>query len=133
LTFRSFTKAAKYVNAPTDVREDLFGSHIGRDNATEFDGFIGLYRSLGSLDDIISDPKGAKVPTEPSERYAVCTGLARLATRKNWSAIMTYAERLAGEPRRLLIHDATIRDPSLKETSAYSKWVVQDQGVILQS
>jgi len=133
LTFRSFTKAAKYVSAPREVRQDLFGTHIGRDNAGEFEGFIRLYQSLGSLDDIIRDPANATVPTDPSERYAVCTGLARLATRKNWSKIIEYAERLTGEPRRLLIHDATIRDPKLKETAAYSKWAVADQGAVLQS
>jgi hypothetical protein len=133
LTFRSFTKAAEFVDADEAIRQDLFGSHIGRDNASEFEGFLRLYRSLGSLDDIIRDPMNAKVPTEASERYAVCTGLARLATRKTWPNIMKYAERLSGEPRRLLIHDATVRDPKLKETAAYSKWAVEDQAMVLQS
>ena len=107
--------------------------HVGNDVAGELNGFIELYQSLGSLDDIVADPANAKVPTEPSQLYAVCTGLARLATRKNWSQIVTYAERLRGEHQVLLVHDAVMRDPKLKETSAYSKWAVANQGALMQS
>jgi hypothetical protein len=132
-TPRSLTKAAKYVNAPDDMRHRLFASWIGDDVAAELNGFIGLYRSIGSLEDIIANPKAAKVPTEASELYAVCTGLGRLATRKNFPAIMQYAERLDDERQQLLVHDATVRDEKLKETSAYSKWAVDNGHLILQS
>jgi len=46
---------------------------------------------------------------------------------------VTYAERLRGEHQVLLVHDAVMRDPKLKETSAYSKWAVANQGALLQS
>jgi hypothetical protein len=132
-TPRSITKAAKYINAPLDQREDLFGAHIGADVARELEGFIRLYHSLGSLDDIIKNPTTAKVPTEPSERYAVATGLAHMATRKNWPAIVQYADRLTGEGKSLLIHDSVIRNPNLKNTTEYSTWAVKNQANILQS
>lgn len=132
-TPRSWVDAAVHVNAPRDVRMSLFAAAVGNAHAGEFDGFIELYRSLGSLEDIVADPANAKVPTEPSSRFAVCTGLARLANRKNLQAIVTYAKRLNHrESELLVVHDATTRDPSLKETAIYGKWAVENQDIILQ-
>jgi hypothetical protein len=131
-TPRSLTRAAEFIDAPKDVRRDLMAAHVGDDVATEIDGFIDLYHSIGTLDDIIANPKTAKLPTEASQRYAVCTGLASKANRANFSNIMVYAERLDGEGQTLLVHDATIRDAKLKETAAYSKWAVNNQGYTVQ-
>jgi len=133
LTFRSFTHASEFIDEDPEIRVDLFASLVGDDVATEIDGFIRLYQSLGSLEDIIANPETAKLPTPGAEKYAVATGLARLATRKNFPAIMTYADRLDGEGQMVLVHDATMRDAKLKETAAYSKWAVNNQSVILQS
>jgi hypothetical protein len=131
-TPRSLTRAAEYVDAPKDVRRDLMATHVGDDVASEIDGFIDLYHSIGTLDDIIANPATAKLPTEPSQRYAIATGLASKANRANFSNIMVYAERLDGEGQTLLVHDATIRDAKLKETAAYSNWAVNNQGYTIQ-
>jgi hypothetical protein len=131
-TPRSLTKAAKYVTAPKADRRDLMASHVGDDVAGEIDGFIDLYHSIGSLEGILADPHTAKIPTEPSQRFAVCTGLARMATRANFSDIMIYADRLDGEGSMLLVHDAVTIEPKLKETAAYSAWAVKNQSLTIQ-
>jgi hypothetical protein len=126
-TPRSLTRAADFVDAPKDVRCDLLAGEVGDDVASEIDGFIDLYHSIGTLDDIVANPDTAKLPVEPSQRYAVCTGLARMATRANFSKIMVFADRLDGEGSTLLVHDATTIDPKLMETAAYSAWAVKNQ------
>lgn len=131
-TPRSLTRAAEYVGAPVDVRRDLIASHVGDDVAGEIEGFLQLYESIGSLHDIIASPDTAALPREPSQKYAVATGLARLANRANFGAVMTYANRLDGEGAMVLVHDATVREPKLKETTAYGNWAVKNQGIILQ-
>jgi len=130
-TYRTLTKASKFVHASPAQRMRLFASLIGDGPATEFDGFINLYRSIGTLDDIIKNPLKANVPTEASQKYAVATGLARKATRANWKAIITYANRLDAERQTLLIHDATLRDPSLKETAEYGEWAVANGHLLM--
>ena len=133
-TPRSLTKAAKFVKVANSARrQKLFASLIGYDVAGELNGFIELYNSITGLDDIIANPTKAKVPTEPSQKYATFTGLARKATRANFPAIMQYADRLDDEGQMILVHDATIANPKLKETAAYSNWAVKNQGLILQS
>jgi len=131
-TPRSITKAAKYVHAPDNVRLRLFASLIGDAVAAELDGFIGLYRSLGSLDDIVADPDNANVPREPSCRYAVCTGLGRIASRKNFANVIKYAKRLPRESEILVVTDATGRDETLKNTACYGEWAVRNQDLTLQ-
>jgi hypothetical protein len=131
-TPRSWTKASKYINAPAKHRLRLFASLVGDAYAADLEAFLELYRSLGSLDDIIADPDGAPVPTEPSCRFAVCTGLGRMATRKSLPSIITYAKRLPRESEILVVHDATTRDEKLKETQAYGAWACANQDIILQ-
>jgi hypothetical protein len=133
-TPRSLTKCSKYVKvANSSRRQKLFAAHVGYDVAGELNGFIELFDSITGLDDIIANPTTAKVPTEASQKYATFTGLARKATRANFPAIMTYADRLDAEGQMILVHDATIREPKLKETAAYSKWAVNNQDLLLQS
>jgi hypothetical protein len=131
-TPRSWTRCGKYVNAPRQHRMRLFAGHVGDAYASEFDAFIDLYHSIGSLEAIIADPAKAEVPTEPSIRFAVVTGLARLATKKTMPAIIEYAQRLPRESQILVVHDATTRDTTLKNTAAYGKWAVENQDLVIQ-
>ena len=131
-TPRSWARCSKYVKAPANHRLRLFASHVGDAYAAELDAFIELYRSLGDLADIIKNPHNAKVPTEPSARYAVCTGLARMATRANFAAIVTYAKRLPRELQILIVHDVTTRQPDLKNTQVYGAWAVANQDITVQ-
>ena len=131
-TPRSWARCSKYVKSPTKLRMRLFASHVGMAYAAELDAFITLYRSMGDLSDIIKDPMGAKVPTEPSHRYAVCTGLARMATKDNFAAILDYTNRLPRESAILVVHDATLKAPTLKNTAAYGKWAVKNQDLTIQ-
>jgi hypothetical protein len=131
-TPRSATKAAKYVNAPKQFRMRLFAAHIGDAVAAELDGFIDMYRSLGSLDDIVANPESANIPAETSCRYAVCTGLGRIATRQNLPAIIRYAKRLPRESEILVVTDATCRDATLKNTAAYGKWSADNADMLIQ-
>jgi len=131
-TPRSWARCSKYVSTSPKHRMRLFASHVGMAYAAELEAFIQLYRSMGDLADIIKDPRGAKVPTEPSHRYAVCTGLARMATKENFGAILAYADRLPRESAILVAHDATLKTPSLKNTAAYGKWAVANQDLTIQ-
>lgn len=131
-TPRSLTKCSPYVKvASIGLRQKLFAAHVGNDVAGELNGFIQLYQSIGTLDDIIARPEQAAVPIDPSQLYAVCTGLARMSTRANFAKVMKYADRLTGDYPTLLVHDATLRDPKLKETASYSKWAVDNQAAIM--
>jgi len=131
-TPRSWVKAAKYVGAPKALRVKLMAAHVGAPYASEFDAFIDLYRSIGDLQDIVKNPATAKLPENASTRYAVSTGIARMATKANIDNVVVYAKRLPRESQILVIHDATLRDQSLKNTKAYGAWAVENQDLVIQ-
>jgi len=132
-TPRSWVKAAKYVNAPRQFRVKLLAAHVGTAYATEFDAFIDLFRSIGDLQDIVKSPTTAKLPSDPSTRYATCTGLARMATKGNIANVVTYVKRLQHrESEALVMHDATTRDEALKNTAIYGAWAVENQDLTIQ-
>lgn len=131
-TPRSWAKVSKYVNAPKQHRVRLFAAHVGEAYATEFDAFIDLYQSIGDLRDIVKSPATAKLPSDASTRYAVCTGLARLADKATFENVVTYAKRLPRESQILVVHDATTRDAGLKNTTAYGAWAVENQDLTIQ-
>jgi hypothetical protein len=131
-TPRSWVKAGKYVGAPKALRAKLMAAHVGAAYATEFDAFIDLYQSIGDLRDIVKSPATAKLPSDASTRYAVCTGLARLADKTTFANVVTYAKRLPRESQILVVHDATTRDAGLKNTTAYGAWAVENQDLTIQ-
>lgn len=110
----------------TDI-ETLSGA-VGSGCASEFIGFIRVYQDLPDLDEIIDDPKGAKVPTGSAALYAVTAGLVCKLTKANSGAIITYCEKLPSEFSTLLIRDAIRKEPSIQSTKAFNAWATGKHG-----
>jgi hypothetical protein len=131
---RSVYKCGVYVSMPTRLRYKAFVALVGKDVGSEMESFVAMYQSLANIEDILANPKTAKLPTERSECYAVVTALGRLADRKNFDNIVTYAKRI-GETNRELeivaVTDAVQRDKKLAETTAYVTWAVANQDITL--
>jgi len=132
---RTVFSCGDYVNEPPRLRLKLFISEVGKDVGSEMESFVAMYQSLANIDDILKNPKTAKLPVEASERYAVVTALGRLADRKNFANVITYANRI-GETHRdvavLAVTDARSRDPKLTEVAAYGKWAVDNADITVQ-
>jgi hypothetical protein len=73
---------------------EVLAGAAGAGFAAEFLGFLKIYRSLPSIDQILLDPSGAPVPKEPAACYAVAAALTRRFTRKSARAVFTYAARI---------------------------------------
>lgn len=131
-TPRTLTKASKFVNAPARLRQKLITSLVGHDVAGELEGFIGIYRSIGSVADIINDPDNAALPNEESLKYAVATALSRAADKYNFAAVLTYAKRLGRESEMLIVSDSTARNESLVNTAAYGQWAADNADLTIQ-
>jgi hypothetical protein len=132
---RSVYRCGKYVSQPPRLRLKIFTGLVGKDVGAEMESFVAMYQSLANIDDILVNPTTAALPSEPSERYAVCTAIARLATRKNFANVITYADRIAETHRdvaSVAVTDATDRDPKLTEIAAYSRWAIENQDITIQ-
>lgn len=130
-TPRSIWDCGDYVNEPSHLRLKAFTALVGKDVATEMEAFVSMYQHYQALPDILANPKTAPVPTQPDVKYAIAVALSRIAERKNFANVITYAERLPDDIGTFCVLDAVARDESLANTSAYGKWAVAHKHVLL--
>jgi hypothetical protein len=112
------------------IEHELMAGAIGAGPATEFSGFLRIFRGLPDIDGILMNPQRAPVPEEPSAQYAVASALARCASDTNFDRVCTYLDRLPTEFRILCVRDATLRDSTLRSTRAYVKFQVEHHHAI---
>ncbi len=112
------------------IEHELIAGAMGLGPATEFTGFLRMFRGLPDVDAILMNPHQAPVPDEPSAQFAVASALARCASDTNFDRICTYLGRLPTEFRILCVRDATLRDSTLRSTSAYVKFQVEHHHAI---
>ncbi|CAN5951028.1 unnamed protein product [Sphagnum jensenii] len=108
---------------PQHVELAAMSGAVGDGPAAEYLAFRKMFRSLTSIDALLADPNGTKLPTEPNELYAVCTALASKATEQNISRIGTIVQRLMdagrGEFSALTLKDAVRRNPKIAYADGY--------------
>ena len=107
-----------------DFEFDLYSGVVGEGAASEFVGFLRVFRDLPDIDEILRAPGSAQVPGEDevSVLYAVAGALARRSTVQNFAAVMKYADRLPGEFGVVLVRDAERLHPEVIKTRAYIEW-----------
>ncbi|KZL17667.1 hypothetical protein PsAD2_03003 [Pseudovibrio axinellae] len=130
-TPRTWEAVNDFADAPDDIRMDLVTGLIGEGAAAEFEGFVGVFKNLPSLDAVITDPTGSPVPSKPNTRYAISAGLAVKADMNNIQNIITYLARLPQEFSVLGVMNASRRDPSITHTPAFIQWSCENQDVTL--
>ncbi len=128
-TPRSWEQASKVCDAPDGIRSRLMSGLVGDGASAEYEGYFKTFMYLPTIEEIIKNPKTTMVPTEPSAKYAVSTAIARKATRENFSAVMTYAERLDREFEIITGLDATRRDPDLCDHKAFIDFAKRNQDI----
>ena len=122
---RTWANLAKLetLGLPAQVETAAMAGAVGEGAAVEYIAFRRMFQSLTSIDAILLDPSGCKLPTAPNELYATCTALASKATDVNLAHIGVYAQRLVdasrGEFAVLLMRDCIRRTPKLQYTDAF--------------
>lgn len=117
-------------SADTSLEHELFAGSVGNGAATEFSGFLRTFRELPNIDAILLNPHREPVPTSPAAQYAVATALAHCASDANFGQICTYLDRMPTEFSVLCVRDASLREPAVKHTPAYTKWAITNHNVI---
>lgn len=123
---RTWANLAKLeaLKLPDLIESAAFAGAVGEGAALEYKAFRKMFENLTSIDEILKDPKGVKLPSKPDQLYATCTALASRATDKTLGTIGIYAERLLHESNKgefavLLIRDCLRRDAKLATSNAF--------------
>jgi hypothetical protein len=129
---RSWEFVSRILGAAPDqsVEHELFAGAVGAGAATEFSAFLKTFRELPNIDAILMNPLKEPVPENAAAQYAVASALAHCASDTNFDRICTYLARMPTEFSVLCVRDASLREPAVRHTSAYTKWAVENHHVL---
>jgi hypothetical protein len=124
---RTWVAAAQQVTLalPAHIEFVSIAGAVGEGVGGEFCAFKKMRRALPNLDGIFLDPANATIPTDPSVKWAVCTGLAAKVTIQNFPSLHIYAKKLHsaqwGQFAVLMVRDALRKAPDIRETTEFQK------------
>jgi hypothetical protein len=129
---RSWEFVSRILGANPDpsVEHELFAGAVGTGAATEFSGFLRMSRELPNIDAILMNPRTEPVPENAAAQYAVASALAHCASDSNFDRIRAYLDRMPTEFQVLCVRDASLRQPAIRHTSAFTQWAVQNHNVL---
>jgi hypothetical protein len=129
---RSWEFVSRILEATPDqaVEHELFAGAVGAGAATEFSAFLKTFRELPNIDAILLNPLKEPVPANAAAQYAVASALAHCATDTNFDRICTYLGRMPTEFSVLCVRDASLRQPAVQHTPAFTKWATTNHYVL---
>jgi dynein-related subfamily AAA family protein len=129
---RSWHFVSRILDATPDqaVEHELFAGAVGAGAATEFSAFLKTFRELPNIDAILLNPLTEPVPDNAAAQYAVASALGRCASDSNFDRVCLYLNRMPTEFSVLCVRDASLREPDVRHTAAYTKWAVSHHDVL---
>ena len=112
------------------IEHELFAGAVGAGAATEFSAFLRMFRELPNIDAILMNPLQEPVPENAAAQYAVASALARCASDNNFDRLCLYLDRMPTEFSVLCVRDASLREPAIRHTGAYTKWAIKNHHVL---
>jgi len=132
-TPRSWSAASDILkmSLPADIEQAALQGCIGQGPSAELAGFLRVVRTLPDVTVVLNSPTDAPTPIDPATQYATATHLARIATRDNLAAVITYLSRMSVDLAIVAVLLATRRDPTLRETYAHRDFKLAHQTINL--
>jgi hypothetical protein len=118
-------------NLPASLYFQECAGSVGDGRASEYVSFRKVYANLVSLEDVVMNPKGVKVPTDLSALYATVGSCAHGTTKGNVERIGEFMERLPSDFSTMYWMDARKKTPEIKGTKAFIKWATDNANVVL--
>jgi len=100
--YRAFSARALILGSNTSCLRRA----VGTGAATEFSGFLRMFRELPTIDAILVNPRTEPVPENTATQYAVASALAYCASDSNFDRIRAYLDRMPTEFQVLCVRDA---------------------------
>jgi hypothetical protein len=103
----------------------LMSGTVGQGPATEFKAYCDIYALLPTIEEMLSNPSGVKIPgnNDPDRQYAVTTLISHNMNVDNIAALLQVTKKLPPEMQLLTLKDVYSRTPDLKGHPLIIKWV----------
>jgi len=104
-------------------KRPLIAGTISEGMAAEFMGFCKIYKTLPTVQDIIKNPIGLKMPEEPSELFALSGSIANHMTAESAEPLMKFVERMQLEFQVITLQELFKRKKELVKAPPVMAWV----------
>jgi len=106
-------------------KQEAVSGQVGRGACAEFFGYKAVHDAVPDIDAVIANPDSAPIAEDPAVCYAVSAALAYKANDKNIGNVIKYLERLPHKEFSVFaLKDAYNRNPSIKQTDAFRKFML---------
>jgi hypothetical protein len=129
-TPRGWEDMSRAMKIIPNISYELARGRVGDSAASEFIGFLNIWKSLPNVDDVIANPKTAPVPTDNATLYALAGAIAYKATMLNFENIITYSTRMPPEFSVLTMNYSLRRDGNLANAKGFAAWSVAYQHIM---
>jgi MoxR-like ATPase len=132
-TPRSWERVARACAAQPDddVAGDIYTSLVGAGAAAEFQAFVRLFKNLPDIQQILTSPQKAPVPTDIGELFAISSALTMYANDNTFDRVYQYAKRLDTEYAVYMMVDSVNRHAELLHHGAWTQFGIDYQDVVL--
>lgn len=113
---------------PVDLRYEVFKGATGEGFAVEYLAYLKLYTQLPTFEDIIDDPTGINVPTDPAMLYALSGLVTSKVNATNIEKVMSFVCRMPVEIQAATMKNL-VKDTSLVANKSVSKWFVDNANI----
>jgi len=134
---RGWERTIKWFSTGLPAHEMLaaIAGAVGEGAALERIGFRNMYKEFPTVDQILTDPDNANIPSKPSVLYAVTRAVAMRANPQTFKRIARYATRLMldqkGEFASLLIRESARADTSIQQTPEFVRLQAGEMGKLI--
>ena len=130
-TWEFASKVISGAKAIDHINKIRLAGTIGEGAAVELATYSEIYKNLPTIEQILANPKsGWKVPTEPSELYAVTTMLAHNSTPDSIEKLIIAINRLPTDFQVITFKDIYKRTPALKGHPVITEWITTNSSEI---
>ena len=126
---RSWERANSILKMNLSREAETFAlqGQLGEGTTADFTGYLRIWRDLPKSDDVLKNPKGHAIPTDPSILYALCSSLAHKANKTNIKSIIEFGSRFENQEfTAFLMKDTLKRHPDLKSEKVVTDWFFKD-------
>lgn len=133
---RSWQRVSSTLSAgmPRSLTMLTVSGTVGQEAATDFTAYLKLAEQMPHIDEILTNPDKAPIPTEPGILYAIAAALVPRLNKDHAEAITTYLRRIdRKEIAGYVYSDAISRDKKLVELPAVHDWFMKEGREILMT
>ena len=133
-TPRTLVKLSYLINAlPRELLTEVAAGYLGEGVGAEFIAFMRVVDSLPTYEEIIANPKTARVPDKPDASYAAMQMVSQRIDDATSGKAFEYLRRMGKEFQVAGVKAALRRAPALASAPGFGQWIAENKSLVFSA